>query len=369
MIAGAGALYYFAGQNRVTLANYNANGILNFEVNGGASAMTIDASGNLGLEITPSNWSVGTAIDIAEGPGILGFVNETYFSNNAYFNSGWKFKQNSFATMYTQDSTGKHIWNLGGTGTSGNAITFNQAMTLNNSGNLLLNTTSEGADGLSIQNQKNISFSEGSGESYVNIFRQRNSAAGVLAQGLKRSITGEFASSISSSVARSAVVVGYNNGSIAFYSDSSTTVPNGTDIVTLPKMLLQNTGNLLLNTSVDAGQKLQVNGTTSLNGEVLLSNAMKLQSNNYSTNISTSWVNIGATTLFTALVYVSWTDSVNALRDYALLNINFYPAVVNVIASSNNGGLGVQFQMSGSNLQMQTTSGTASGTQLTWIKI
>jgi len=133
-------------------------------------------------------------------------------------------------------------------------------------GNVLINTISTGADGLGIQNQKNVSFVEGSGESYVNIFRQRNSAAGVLAQGLKRSLTGEWASSISSSVARSAVVVGYNNGSIAFYSESTTTVANGTDITITPKMLLQNTGNLLIGTSTDNGNKLQVNGNQSLNG-------------------------------------------------------------------------------------------------------
>jgi hypothetical protein len=141
----------------------------------------------------------------------------------------------------------------------------NTALTITTSANVLINTTDFGAEGLGIQNQKNVSFVEGSGESYVNIFRQRNSAAGVLAQGLKRSLTGEWASSLSSSSARSAVVVGYNAGSIAFYSDSSTTVPNGTDIVTTPKMLLQNTGNLILGNSVDAGQKLQVNGDIAIN--------------------------------------------------------------------------------------------------------
>lgn len=145
------------------------------------------------------------------------------------------------------------------------------------SGNVSINTTDFGADGLGIQNQKNVSFVEGSGESYVNVFRQRNSAAGVLAQGLKRSNTGEWASSFSSSVGRSAVVVGYNNGSIAFYSESATTVPNGTDISITPKMLLQNTGNLLLGTSVDAGQKLQVAGSIYSSGQVTYSNGGNIQ--------------------------------------------------------------------------------------------
>lgn len=105
---------------------------------------TIDASGNLGLGVTPSAWSVGSAIDIAQGPAILGFVNETYLSNNAYFNSGWKFKQTSYATMYVQNSTGEHRWHIGGTGTAGNAISFTQAMTLDASGRLGIGTTSPG---------------------------------------------------------------------------------------------------------------------------------------------------------------------------------------------------------------------------------
>jgi hypothetical protein len=43
MTAGSGALYYSTGENRLTLANYNASGILMFEVNGGVYAMTLNA--------------------------------------------------------------------------------------------------------------------------------------------------------------------------------------------------------------------------------------------------------------------------------------------------------------------------------------
>ena len=42
MTAGTGALYFNSGANRVTLANYNSNGSLVFEVNGGNYAMTIN---------------------------------------------------------------------------------------------------------------------------------------------------------------------------------------------------------------------------------------------------------------------------------------------------------------------------------------
>jgi hypothetical protein len=46
MTAGSGALYWGSTTNRVTLANYNASGILEFEVNGGNSALTIEANKN-----------------------------------------------------------------------------------------------------------------------------------------------------------------------------------------------------------------------------------------------------------------------------------------------------------------------------------
>jgi hypothetical protein len=46
MTAGSGALYYNTAQNRVTVANYNAGGILLFEVNGGNPAISIEANRN-----------------------------------------------------------------------------------------------------------------------------------------------------------------------------------------------------------------------------------------------------------------------------------------------------------------------------------
>jgi hypothetical protein len=44
MTSGSGALYYNSGANRVTVANYNASGIVTFEVNGGSTALTLNSN-------------------------------------------------------------------------------------------------------------------------------------------------------------------------------------------------------------------------------------------------------------------------------------------------------------------------------------
>ena len=44
MTSGSGALYYSSGSNRVTVANYNTSGIVTFEVNGGSTALTLNAN-------------------------------------------------------------------------------------------------------------------------------------------------------------------------------------------------------------------------------------------------------------------------------------------------------------------------------------
>ena len=73
--------------------------------------------------------------------------------------------------------------------------------------------------------------------------------------------------------------------------------------------------------------------------------------------------------LYVGFVFVYWANSVSGERNTAVITCNYYPSGVTVISSSNNGGNGVQFQMSGSTLQIKTTSGTAAGVQLVYWKV
>jgi hypothetical protein len=103
----------------------------------------IDASGNFGLGVTPSAWSLGKAIEVNNvGNALWGVAaSEINVTQNAYYNSGWIYAASSFATRYEQN-TGVHRWYNAPSGTAGNALTFTQAMTLTSAGDLFLGATS-----------------------------------------------------------------------------------------------------------------------------------------------------------------------------------------------------------------------------------
>ena len=100
--------------------------------------MQLNASGNLGLGVTPSAWSAGSTLDInskgaIHNSGTVGFL----LGQNVYYDAGYKYKANGFARSYVMDDGG-HSWNVAGNNTSGAgaAITFTQAMTLTAAGYL-----------------------------------------------------------------------------------------------------------------------------------------------------------------------------------------------------------------------------------------
>jgi hypothetical protein len=111
-------------------------------------AMTLDASGNLGLGVTPSVWDTVSAKAIQLGGGSLwGYTNTLIgLEQNSYYNAsgGYTYIASAKATDYYQYD-GQHVWRTAPSGTAGNAITFTQAMTLDASGNLLVGVTSGSA--------------------------------------------------------------------------------------------------------------------------------------------------------------------------------------------------------------------------------
>jgi hypothetical protein len=126
--------------------------------------MTLDASGNLGLGVTPSAWaSTSKAIQL----GTIGFLENNdnvsqYIGRNGYRASGgWTYSTSSPAQLFGMEASGNFAWFTAPSGTAGNAISFTQAMTLDASGNLLVGTT--GASGnLLIVNGSTRSMLQGS---------------------------------------------------------------------------------------------------------------------------------------------------------------------------------------------------------------
>jgi hypothetical protein len=146
--------------------------------------MRLDASGNLGLGVTPSAWNNTTKALQINGGSIYAGNTFTFVGSNAvYTNSGDQYINTGFATVYGQLS-GEHRWYNAPSGTAGNAISFTQAMTLDASGRLGIGTTSPsyplqvrraggaGSLGISIDNV-------GSTDRVVQYFSIQDSATGV----------------------------------------------------------------------------------------------------------------------------------------------------------------------------------------------
>ena len=119
----------------VRLGNGNAGSVTDL--------VTLTSAGNLGIGVTPSTWTLYKSLELGRtGNGISGYISgsSVTINANAYYNSGWKYANSAVASQYEQDS-GVHKWYTATSGTAGNAITFNQAMTLDASGNLYVGGT------------------------------------------------------------------------------------------------------------------------------------------------------------------------------------------------------------------------------------
>jgi hypothetical protein len=134
-IGNAMQAYFSADATNVYVAAY-ANKPILFRTNN-ITVATLDASGNLGLGVTPSAWGSGFKVMDC---GTLGFVcsysTQMQIGLNSYWNgSAYTYKSTNAASYYNQNA-GAHTWYNAPSGTAGNPITFTQAMTLDSSGNL-----------------------------------------------------------------------------------------------------------------------------------------------------------------------------------------------------------------------------------------
>jgi len=187
-----------SGVARITAVSNGANNVnlvlRSLNAGSASSTLMLDYAGNLGLGVTPSAWggsikalegySTSGSWSIASGGGLGSALN---IQSNAYYDgSNWIYKSTSPAANYYQ-SAGTHVWRTAASGTAGNAISFTQAMTLDASGNLLLNRTgTDGSTVLQVATKSNYGIGVQSGVTttqYVLEFRNANGVVGTVTTG------------------------------------------------------------------------------------------------------------------------------------------------------------------------------------------
>ena len=123
----------------------------------GTDVLTASTSGNVGVGVTPSAWTL-KSLQIVAG-GIYGSGNETgYYANAFYGSSGWRYINAAGASGYLQNG-GSHQWYRStSANVAGTDPVFSQAMTLDASGRLLVGPTSANTSGGVLQLKSGITF-------------------------------------------------------------------------------------------------------------------------------------------------------------------------------------------------------------------
>jgi len=174
-----------AGLTTTTALVYTADtsGVLQLQTNGTTTAVTIDTAQNVGIGVTPSAWITTnlTALELTNGTALWrqGSSPNTWLSTNIYFDgANFKYKAAVAASAYNQ-SSGQHVWYNAPSGTAG-ATYLTQAMTLDNSGNLLVGQTSQSQTtvGASIAQSGTFFTAMAASTSAVNTFQIYSTGAG-----------------------------------------------------------------------------------------------------------------------------------------------------------------------------------------------
>jgi len=143
IIIGDGNVAYMSIQ---TTDDATAMKIRNFS--GNADLVTIErASGNVGLGVTPEAWhSNAKALQVGDLGGLWIYDDNSnpeqlHLSENVYNNGEERYIQSDYASSHQQRS-GVHTFKVAASGTADAVISWNSALTIDNSGNVLVGSSS-----------------------------------------------------------------------------------------------------------------------------------------------------------------------------------------------------------------------------------
>jgi hypothetical protein len=152
ILSDAGALTGLTGLTSTSITDSGlTSGRVTFASTGGLladSANLLWDGTNVGIGITPSSWGSTVRAEELGTSGSQGAVwllnnGSLYSSFNNYYNgTNFIYKNSSYATIYNHGSSGKHVWQVAPSGTAGATVSFTEAMTLDNTGNLGIGETS-----------------------------------------------------------------------------------------------------------------------------------------------------------------------------------------------------------------------------------
>jgi len=159
--AGSNSLVLFQDPTTTTAPYIGSYGnAMAFGRYGGGESMRIDSSGNVGIGCTPDAWSGYSVLQIGTAGCLAASEDTTFVGANAYSSaSGWKYVTTDEASLYQQHS-GKHIWYGAASGSADSAVSWQERMRIDSSGNVGIGTTPATGVRLDIRNNSTTNIAD-----------------------------------------------------------------------------------------------------------------------------------------------------------------------------------------------------------------